>query len=190
MKLSTGIFGLGCSKTGLGGRIALLLIRTMGRRTLGLGYAIALADLALAPFMPSNTARSGGTIYPAIRKIPEMYGSHPHDDSARKIGAYLMYTALAATCVTASMFLTALGPNILAMGLVSSATQTTVSWMDWFIGFAPAGVLLLALVREDSRSFSFGLGSAARLHAGADGDSYDLRDRAGANLLRQRLHPR
>ncbi|HXC46915.1 MAG TPA: SLC13 family permease, partial [Candidatus Sulfotelmatobacter sp.] len=53
------IFSLGYAKTGFGKRIALLLIRTMGRRTLGLGYAIALGDLALAPFMPSNTARSG-----------------------------------------------------------------------------------------------------------------------------------
>ena len=57
------IFSLGYSKTGLGKRIALMLIRAMGKRTLGLGYAIALADLALSPFMPSNTARSGGTTY-------------------------------------------------------------------------------------------------------------------------------
>src|SRR5712692_894013 len=58
------MFALGYSKTGLGKRIALLFIRTMGKRTLGLGYAVAFADLSLAPFMPSNTARSGGTIYP------------------------------------------------------------------------------------------------------------------------------
>ena len=69
------IFSLGYAKTGFGKRIALLLIRAMGRRTLGLGYAIALADLALAPFMPSNTARSGGTIFPILRNIPELYGS-------------------------------------------------------------------------------------------------------------------
>jgi len=103
------MFALGYSKTGLGKRIALALIRRMGRRTLGLGYAIAFADLALAPIMPSNTARSGGTIYPIIRSIPELYGSRPGDESARKMGAYLMYTALAVTCVTSSMFLT--GPH-------------------------------------------------------------------------------
>ena len=28
----------------------------------------------------------GGTIYPVIRNIPELYGSRPDDESARKIG--------------------------------------------------------------------------------------------------------
>jgi L-tartrate/succinate antiporter len=140
------IFSLGYAKTGFGKRIALLLIRAMGRRTLGLGYAIALADLALAPFMPSNTARSGGTIFPILRNIPELYGSWPNDESARKIGAYLMYTALAATCVTSSMFVTAIAPNVLAADLAMRTVNVTLSWMDWFRGFAPVGFLLFALV--------------------------------------------
>jgi L-tartrate/succinate antiporter len=140
------IFSLGYSKTGLGKRIALLLIRAMGKRTLGLGYAIALADLALAPFMPSNTARSGGTIFPILRNIPELYGSWPNDESARKIGAYLMYTALAATCVTSSMFVTAIAPNVLAVELALRTIHVTISWTDWFRGFAPVGLILLAAV--------------------------------------------
>ena len=140
------VFSLGYAKTGLGKRIALLLIRAMGKRTLGLGYAIALADLALAPFMPSNTARSGGTIFPIIRNIPELYGSLPNDESARKIGAYLMYTALAATCVTSSMFLTAIAPNVLAVDLALRTIHVSISWTDWFRGFAPVGFLLLAVV--------------------------------------------
>ena len=140
------IFSLGYAKTGFGRRIALLLIRAMGRRTLGLGYAIALADLALAPFMPSNTARSGGTIFPILRNIPELYGSWPNDESARKIGAYLMYTALAATCVTSSMFVTAIAPNVLAADLAIRTVNVTLSWTDWFRGFAPVGFFLFALV--------------------------------------------
>ncbi|MEM1595669.1 MAG: anion permease, partial [Desulfurococcaceae archaeon] len=67
------IFALGYAKTGLGRRIALLFIKYLGKRSLGLGYAIALSDLVLAPFMPSNTARSGGTIYPIISNIPPIY---------------------------------------------------------------------------------------------------------------------
>ena len=139
------VFALGYSKSGLGRRIALLLIRLLGKRTLGLGYAVALADLALAPVMPSNTARSGGTIYPVIRNIPEIYGSHPHDASARKIGSYLLYTALAATCVTSSMFMTALAANVLAVALVSATIGVTITWTVWFMAFAPAGVVLFAL---------------------------------------------
>lgn len=140
------MFALGYSKTGLGRRIALLLIRAMGRRTLGLGYAIACADLVLAPLMPSNTARSGGTIYPVVRNIPELYGSHPGDESARKIGAYLMYTALAATCVTSSMFVTALAPNVLAVALAAKVIGVNISWLAWFKGFAPVGILLFLMV--------------------------------------------
>jgi L-tartrate/succinate antiporter len=140
------MFALGYSKTGLGRRIALLLIRSMGRRTLGLGYAVALSDLVLAPLMPSNTARSGGTVYPVVRIIPSLYGSYPGDESSRKIGAYLLYTALASTCVTSSMFLTALAPNLLALAIASKSTGVTISWLGWFKGFAPAGIPLFLLV--------------------------------------------
>ena len=69
------MFALGYEKTGLGRRIALVLVKSMGRRTLTLGYAVAVADTILAPFTPSNTARSGGTIYPVIRNLPMLYGS-------------------------------------------------------------------------------------------------------------------
>ena len=51
------MFALGYEKTGLGRRIALFLVKHLGKKTVGLGYAIALSDLVLAPFIPSNTAR-------------------------------------------------------------------------------------------------------------------------------------
>ena len=139
------MFTLGYSKTGLGRRIALHLIRLMGRRTLGLGYAITLADLAIAPFTPSATARTGGTIFPIIRNIPELFGSYP-DETARRIGSYLLYTALAASMVTSSMFITALAPNALAISLIDSTIGVSIGWVQWFQGFAPVGVILLALV--------------------------------------------
>lgn len=52
------MLGLGYEKSGLGCRIA--LVKILGHKTLGLGYAIAIADGILAPFIPSNSARSGG----------------------------------------------------------------------------------------------------------------------------------
>ena len=66
------MFALGYEKTGLGRRVALNLVKWLGGKTLGLGYAVALADLVLAPFTPSNTARSGGTIFPVIKNIPPL----------------------------------------------------------------------------------------------------------------------
>src|SRR5262245_50074298 len=140
------MFALGYEKTGLGRRIALLLVKAMGRKTLTLGYAVTIADLLLAPFTPSNTARSGGTIYPVIRNLPLLYDSKSNDPSMRRMGSYLMWVAIAATCVTSSMFLTALAPNLLAAELVRKIARIELEWADWFINFAPVGILLLALV--------------------------------------------
>jgi len=139
------VFAMGYEKTGLGRRIALVLVRRLGRRTLGLGYAIALAEVVLAPFTPSNTARSAGTIFPVIRNIPELYGSRA-GESPRRIGAYLMWVAFAMTCVTSSMFVTALAPNLLAIAMVKQATGLEITWMQWFLGFLPIGAVLVIAV--------------------------------------------
>lgn len=139
------IFAMGYEKTGLGRRIALVMVRTLGHRTLGLGYAIAFSDALLAPFTPSNTARSAGTIYPVIRSIPELYGSQP-GASARRLGAYLMWVAFATTCVTSSMFITALAPNLLLLDLAREAAGVDVTWGQWLVGFLPVGAVLLLTV--------------------------------------------
>ena len=140
------MFAMGYEKTGLGRRIALQLVKLMGRRTLTLGYAVLLADTALAPFTPSNTARSGGTIYPVIRNLPALYDSKPNDASARRIGSFLMWVAIAGTCVTSSMFLTAMAPNLLAVELVKKTAKLDISWTQWFVAFLPVALVLLVLV--------------------------------------------
>ena len=99
--------------------------------------------MVIAPIKPSNTARSGGTIYPIIANLPELYGSKPNDPSARRIGSYLMWVAITAACITSSMFLSALAPNLLALALVKSITGFTISWGMWFLAFLPLGVLLI-----------------------------------------------
>ena len=139
------MFAMGYEKTGLGRRLGLGLVEKLGKRTLGLGYAIALSDLVLAPFTPSNTARSGGTIFPIIRNIPVLYGSTP-EENPRKIGSYLMWTAIATTCVTSSMFVTALAPNLLALSIVQKTAKVTISWTEWCVGFLPVGLLLFLAV--------------------------------------------
>jgi L-tartrate/succinate antiporter len=139
------MFARGYERTGLGRRIALLLVRRLGGHTLGLGYATMLADLALAPFTPSNTARSAGTIFPVIRHIPPIYESQP-GPTARRIGGYLIWTAFAATAVTSSMFATSLAPNLLAIGLVEKTIGYRFSMGEWALGFLPVGLLLVAVL--------------------------------------------
>ncbi|GAA7663786.1 hypothetical protein JP0145_02070 [Helicobacter pylori] len=139
------ILGLGYEKSLLGKRIALLLIRFLGQTPLGLGYAIGLSELCLAPFIPSNSARSGGILYPIVSSIPPLMGSAPNDNPD-KIGAYLMWVALASTCITSSMFLTALAPNPLAMEIATKMGVNEISWFSWFLAFLPCGVVLILLV--------------------------------------------
>ena len=139
------VFSIGYSKSGLGRRVALYLVKLLGGRPLSLGDAVMLADLVLAPGTPSNTARSGGTIFPVIRNIPDLYGSAP-GPTARKIGSYIMWTAFATTCVTSSMFLTSLAPNAAALAIVKQTAKLDVTWTEWFLGFLPVALPLLALL--------------------------------------------
>ena len=139
------MFALGYEKTGLGRRISLSLIKVLGKKTLGLGYAVAFADCILAPFIPSNTARSGGTIFPIIKNIPPLYGSTP-DNDPRKIGSYIMWVALATTCVTSSLFLTGLAPNLLAVSVIEKTAGIRLEWTQWFIAIAPVGIILFLAV--------------------------------------------
>ena len=140
------MFALGYEKTGLGRRIALVIIRALGRRTLTLGYAIVAIETLLAPFIPSNTVRTGGTLFPVIRCLPPLYDSLPNDPSARRIGSYLMWTSISASCVASSLFLTAFAPNLLALEILKKTVKVDIGWTQWFLGFAPAGIPLLLVL--------------------------------------------
>jgi len=69
------MFALGYERTGPGRRIALMLDRVMGHRTLSLGIAVALADVIPAPVTPSYIARSAGTVFSILRNLASLYGS-------------------------------------------------------------------------------------------------------------------
>ena len=124
------MFAMGYKKTGLGKRISLIMVKYMGKSTLGLGYAIAFADLILAPFMPSNTARSAGTIYPIAINIPILFNSTPENEP-RKMGAYLVWVGIAISTVTSSMFYTGLTTNMLAADLIQKGANITLEWGAW-----------------------------------------------------------
>src|SRR5262245_17265325 len=62
--VSAFFFAAGFVKTGLGTRIAYMLISKFGRSTLGLGYSLVATDLVLAAAIPSNTARAAGVVFP------------------------------------------------------------------------------------------------------------------------------
>jgi L-tartrate/succinate antiporter len=140
------MFALGYAKTGLGRRIALLLVRALGKNTLMLGYATTIADTILAPFTPSNTARSAGTIFPVVVNLPPLYDSKPNDPSAQRIGSYVMWTTFAASCVTSSLFMTACAPNFLALAFIKKIVHVDITYQQWMLASLPWALpLLLAL---------------------------------------------
>ncbi|EHC52284.1 2-oxoglutarate/malate translocator, partial [Salmonella enterica subsp. enterica serovar Inverness str. R8-3668] len=109
----------GFIKTGLGRRIALQMIRLLGKRTLGLAYGLAFADLILSPAMPSNTARCGGVIYPIADSLARSFDSHPEDESRSKIGTFLITCIGNVNDVTAALFMTGYTGNLLAVKLAA-----------------------------------------------------------------------
>lgn len=114
----------------LSNRIACLLISKLGFSTLGLGYAVTLADWMMAPAMPSSAARSG-VILPINTQICKMFGSTTHE-VGENIGSYLQLVHFAAVQVSSATFLTAMAGSPL---LISYARQLGVEldWATWFV---------------------------------------------------------
>ncbi len=124
------IFSRGYQRSGLGKRLSLILIKYLGKSSLGLGYAIAIADLVLAPFLPSNTARSGGVLYPIVINIPTLFHSSAHH-KRRKIGAYMVWVCVVSMCISSSMFFTALAPHLLMISSLLDQISISISWNIW-----------------------------------------------------------
>jgi DASS family divalent anion:Na+ symporter len=135
----------GVIKSGLGRRVALLFMRVLGTRTIGLGYGLAFTELVVAPAMPSITARAGGVMLPITRAVSEVLGSQPNDKSRTRIGRYLIVCAFHANIITAGMFITAMAGNPLAVKLAADQ-GVTITWLDWALAaFAPGFVCLLVI---------------------------------------------
>ncbi|EKB4977163.1 anion permease [Escherichia coli] len=134
------LYAKGFIKTGLGRRIAYLLIRGFGGSSLRLGYTLALSDMIIAPATPSNTARAGGILFPIVRSVSNSFGSEP-DQGPRKIGAYLMQTVFHSNCLSSSMFMTASAPNALIVSLAASTLFVDILWGMWTLSALVPGII-------------------------------------------------
>ncbi|MHC5353646.1 anion permease [Myroides sp. LJL115] len=134
----------GFIKTGLGNRIAYLFIRGFGKSTLGLAYGLGLADLVLAPAIPSNTARGGGIIYPIMKSMALNFGSDPSKpETHRKLGSYLTLNSYYMNLITSSMFLTGTASNPMCQKFAADL-GVNISWMSWAAaGFVPGMVAFI-----------------------------------------------
>lgn len=128
----------GFIKTGLGNRIAFLFIRVFGKSSLGLAYGLGLADVCLAPAIPSNTARGGGIIYPIMKSMAISFDSVPEKpETHRKLGSFLTLNSYYMNLIASSMFLTGTASNPMCQKFAANL-GIDITWMSWAAaGFVP-----------------------------------------------------
>ena len=141
--VSAFVFALGFIKTGLGKRIAYVVMKAIGDSSLKLAYALAIADFVVSPATPSNTARGGGIIFPVVRSLCSAFDSEP-GESANKIGSFLINSAFQVNCITAAMFITSVAPNSLAVSLAGKA-GVDISWGTWAMACIVPGIIALII---------------------------------------------
>jgi DASS family divalent anion:Na+ symporter len=135
----------GVVKTGLGRRIALVFIRAIGHRSIGLAYALIGTDTLLASLVPSNGARAGGVVFPVAKSLAEAYDSTP-GPTRRRLGAYLMATVYQCDVIACAMFLTGQASNVLIAKFAKDVANVELTYARWFVGGVVPGLLSLILV--------------------------------------------
>jgi divalent anion:Na+ symporter, DASS family len=139
------LFSRAVTATGFGTRVGYMFIRRFARSPLSLGYSLAAADLVLAPFIPSDTARGGGVVFPITRSVAAVFGSEPGPTSKR-IGSFLVLVSFHTTYTASAMFLTGMAANPLIADFAKNIGHVELTWMRWLSGSCVPGFLTLALV--------------------------------------------
>jgi len=139
------LFSRAFTATGFGTRVGYLFIRRFARSPLSLGYSLAAADLVLAPFIPSDTARGGGVVFPITRSVAALFGSEPGPTS-HLIGSFLVLVSFHTTYTASAMFLTGMAANPLIAEFAMKIGHIDLTWMRWLSGSCLPGFLTLALV--------------------------------------------
>jgi divalent anion:Na+ symporter, DASS family len=139
------LFSRAVTQTGFGTRVGYGFIERFGRTPLRLGYSLAAADLVLAPFIPSDTARGGGVVFPITRSVASAFGSEP-GPTARKIGAFLVLVSFHTTYTASAMFLTGMAANPLIAEFAYKIGHVELTWGRWLAGSIVPGFLTLAIV--------------------------------------------
>ena len=144
--ISAFLVSLAVVKSGLGRRISLRLVSRFGRSPLGLAYSIVLTDTVIAPAFPSNTAR-GGVLYPVVRSLAKDLGSEPGAESpSRRLGGYLMFTAIASLGLSSVLWLTATSTNVVSVQIAEGAGVAMGGFVDWVVASSVPTLVALAIL--------------------------------------------
>lgn len=145
MIFSAYVLSLGFVQSGLGRRIAYKMLSLFGGSSLGVAYSLGIADLVMAPAMPSVTARSGGIILPVAKSINQVLGSQP-GPTGKKIGDFLIMTCFQFTPITGSLLLTGMAANPLCASLARDGLGVELTWGSWFYAALVPSLLCFALM--------------------------------------------
>jgi divalent anion:Na+ symporter, DASS family len=135
----------GFIKTGLGSRIAYYVLSKIGHSTLGISYALVIADFVLSPLIPSASARGGGIIFPIAKSICKSFSDEEHPGISSRNGGFIMSVCAQSTVITSALFVTAMAANPLAIKFAASA-GITISWTDWALAAIVPGIISLAVM--------------------------------------------
>jgi DASS family divalent anion:Na+ symporter len=134
----------GVIKSGLGKRIAFMIIRKFGKSSLRLGYSVIAADMLIAPAFPSNTARSG-VLFPIVNSLSVDSGSSPDDGTRKKLGAFLMMTSMAGITLSSTLWLTAMAANP-AGAKMAKDFGVEITYASWALAASVPVAILFFLV--------------------------------------------
>lgn len=134
-----GFIMAGCmEKSGLSRRVALWLVNAAGGAALRIYWAVAAVMAIMTFLVPSITARTL-LMLPIILGIGQAFDAKPGQSNIVK--ALLFIIAMSGTMMSIGV-LTAHVGNPITVGLIQAATNTTISWSEWFrVGGPPAFVL-------------------------------------------------
>lgn len=139
------LFSRGFSKTGVGRRIAFLLIKHFGGSSLKLAYVLLISDLFIAPATPSNTARAGGILFPIVRSLASSFDSEP-GPTAKRVGSFLIQSTYHGDSIVSAMFMTAMAGNPLMAALAAKSAGVDVTWGMWFLAALVPGIVSLIVI--------------------------------------------
>ncbi len=122
----------GVIKSGLGNRMAYILVSKFGQSTLRLGYCMVLTDAVIAPALPSNTARSG-VLYPITLALARGSGSKVEDGTQKKMGSYLMMNCIAGISLSSTLWFTGMGANPVGAKMAADAGVEGINIGSWLL---------------------------------------------------------
>ncbi len=133
-------------ETGLGRRVALLLIHKLGRSARGLAWGVCSAEFILGPFVASNTARGGGVLAPIVDALCRTLARGGEHARRNGVSELLILSGSHANLITSAMFLTGMSANAIVSQAAADVAKVEFGWTQWALGALVPGVVGLALL--------------------------------------------